>query len=141
MTTSINELHAISARNLCTPIMHEDTEFFYQNEQGDFVGAVGVADYFEGFTVLTHAGGRTVVGDFYRLKPKKLKFRGELVDVKALAPSSYGYARFRIEHGYDHYYPPVEPKGEIGGVDAWSALHPTERQMHLGECESCRGLL
>lgn len=37
----------------------------------------------------------------------------------------------------EEYYDDDEPKGEIGGIDAWTYLHP-ERQLTLGECETLR---
>lgn len=139
MTTSLD---VISGEQLCTPILHEDCSFGYMDEHGDIVGAIGYADYFEDFTVITHTGGDTVFRDLSTLDIRRLKFGGEMVRVRRIAPTEGGLLRFKIDgRGYDYYYPRDDkpaPAGDIGGVDAWTALHPADRQMHLGECETLR---
>lgn len=139
MTTSLD---VISGEQLCTPILHEDCSFGYMDQRGDIVGAIGYADYFEDFTIITHTGGRSVLHDLLTLDIPRLRFGGEMVRVRRIAPTEGGLPRFKIDdRGYDYYYPKddaPEIEGEIGGIDAWSALHPADRQMHLGECETLR---
>lgn len=135
-------LDVISGEQLCTPLLHEDCSFGYMDEHGDVVGAIGYADYFESFTVITHTGSDAVFRDLSTLNIRRLKFGGEMVRVRRISPTEGGLPRFMIDgRGYDYYYPREKepaPAGDIGGIDAWSALHPADRQMHLGECEALR---
>lgn len=130
----------IDGKELVTPIMQQDISFAYRDEHYDEVGALGRADYYEECTVITHTGSETVAFDLLHLNITHLKFGGEFMLAKRIAPTKDGAPRFLIRHGYDYFYPKEmrdEPEGEIGGMDAWTALHP-DRQMHLGECEAAR---
>lgn len=130
----------IDGKELVTPILHEGVSFAYRDEHYDEVGAIGYADYYEDCTVLTHTGSETVAFDLLHLNITHLKFGGEFMLAKRIAPTKDGAPRFLVRHGFDYFYPSDmrdEPQGEIGGVNAWTALHP-ERQMHLGECETLR---
>lgn len=122
----------ISAEQI--PILHEDCTFGYLDEHGDLVGALGRAEYYANYTILMHVGSVAVGRDLRELDITQLKFGGGFEDVERLEPTKDGYARFIIRRGYGYFYPRDEVKGEIGGVDAWTALHPW--QMYLGECET-----
>ena len=130
----------IDGKEFVTPILHEDVSFAYYDEHRDVVGAIGYADYYEDFTVITHTGSDTVAFDLLHLNITQLKFGGEFELAKRIAPTEGGLPRFIIRRGYDYFYPTEkrdEPQGEIGGMDAWTALHP-DRQLHLSECEYAR---
>lgn len=131
---------SIDGKDFVTPILHEDVTFAYRDEHYDEVGALGCADYYEDCTVITHTGSETVAFDLLHLNITHLKFGGEFVLAKRIAPTEDGAPRFLIRHGYDYFYPNDmrdEPQGEIGGTDAWTTLHP-DRQLHLSECEHAR---
>ncbi len=130
----------IDGKELVTPIMHEDISFAYRDEHYEEVGALGRADYYEECTVVTHTGSETVAFDLLRLNITHLKVNGEFMLAKRIAPTEDGAPRFLIRHGYGYFYPTEkcdDPQGEIGGMDAWTALHP-DRQLHLSECEYAR---
>ena len=130
----------IDGKEFVAPILHEDVSFAYYDEHRDVVGAIGYADYYEDFTVITHTGSETVAFDLLHLPITHLKFGGVFELAKRIAPTEGGLPRFIIRRGYEYFYPKEETeeiKGEIGGVDAWTALHP-DRQLHLSECEYAR---
>lgn len=131
----------IDGKELVTPILREDISFAYRDEHYEEVGALGRADYYEDCTVITHTGYETVAFELLHLNITHLKVNGEFVLAKRIAPTKDGAARFLIRHGYDYYYPREEKPaiaGDIGGIDAWTALHPADRQLHLGECKTLR---
>lgn len=104
MTKSNNELDTVKASELMEPILHEDCTFGYYDEYGDRIGALAIARYYKDFTTLKHNGGKAVRDDLLLLKPSKLYFGGEDVEVEWIAPAEDGSPRFHVPHGYDYYY-------------------------------------
>lgn len=100
----MTKLEIITADELCTPIIHETTAFGYVDENGDLIDALGIAKYFDTFTVITHNGSLKVAKALKKLRPEKIRFLGEEYEVEWVALSKLGYPRCIISHGYKHFY-------------------------------------
>ena len=115
------------------PILHKDCFFSYLDERGDAVRAIGVAEYYDDYTVLMHTGSSTVRADLLAQDIVELSFGGDLFRVRHLTPSADGCPRFKIPKGYGFFFPRDDVEREIGDVDGRAAPHP--RQLTLSECE------
>ena len=102
MTTSIN------GQELCTPISREDCTFSYLDKHGNIVGATGVAEYYDDYTVLRHTGSSTVRADLLAQDIVELSLGGDLFRVRHLTPSADGCPRFKIPRGYEFFYDNID---------------------------------